>query len=593
MNHQVLVRSCAAFLVSVLWAVTSPAQGLSQELLNGSMEKLGPQGRPTGWNAPGAPGVDFELTDEDKFEGEFAARIDTTANDSPAPFVLNQGVSPEKLKGNRVQLRAAVRTADRVGMARAQLWMRVDRRDGDQVDTLAFDNMDPRPIRGDEWAYYSVTLDVAEDATGIALGMFVIGKAVVWIDDVTLSVVDSETKSTNMLDGKGVSQNARRSSSIDPVVMKALREADNAPQQPFWNPWLWFVAVGMVLMMLGERKPSLINTASEGEPERFEKVLGGFTKFAFRFTFCYWLFYIVPQPFVSLSNRVGAYLMTGKKAVQDRVVPWVAENALGIERELVPPNGSGDTTYNYVWVLMVFVAAMGAAIVWTIADRRRTDYRICKDLMRSYVRYFVAITMLGYGMAKATYLNNQFPVIQGMQLDQTWGDSSPMGVVWRFMGASRPYTVFAGVGEIVGGFLLMFRRTTLLGAMVTFGVMTNVMMLNYCYDVPVKLLSTHLVVMALYLMLPDLYGRLGSVLLWNQRVEPSDFRPPYVNQKTIWVQRGAKSILLLMLLVIPLYKHAKRQLEYLSEAGTIEQATEGSRLKSRGYRWVNEVPYNR
>jgi hypothetical protein len=64
-----------------------------------------------------------------------------------------------------------------------------------------------------------------------------------------------------------------------------------------------------------------------------------------------------------------------------------------------------------------------------------------------------------------------------------------MGLLWTFMGASAAYTIFTGLGELVGGLLLTTRRTALAGALVSAAVMTHVAVLNFCYDVPVKLFS--------------------------------------------------------------------------------------------------------
>src|SRR5207247_2041507 len=44
----------------------------------------------------------------------------------------------------------------------------------------------------------------------------------------------------------------------------------------------------------------------------------------------------------------------------------------------------------------------------------------------------------------------------------------------------------------------------LLGALVAFGVMIQVAALNFCYDILVKLFSSHLVLMCLFLIAPDL-----------------------------------------------------------------------------------------
>jgi hypothetical protein len=86
---------------------------------------------------------------------------------------------------------------------------------------------------------------------------------------------------------------------------------------------------------------------------------------------------------------------------------------------------------------------------------------------------------------------------------RTYGDSSPMNLLWTFMGYSQGYNWFTGAGELLGGIFLMTRWTALLGALITFGVMSHVAVLNLCYDVPVKLLSLHCVALALILILPD------------------------------------------------------------------------------------------
>lgn len=100
------------------------------------------------------------------------------------------------------------------------------------------------------------------------------------------------------------------------------------------------------------------------------------------------------------------------------------------------------------------------------------------------------------------------------------------------MGASRPYSVFAGSLECLAGVLLLWRRTTTLGALV--GVMANVLMLNLCDDVPVKLYATHLIVFGLALAGPDL-GRLAAVLVWNRPTTP---RPPRRPLARPWMERA-------------------------------------------------------
>ena len=121
--------------------------------------------------------------------------------------------------------------------------------------------------------------------------------------------------------------------------------------------------------------------------------------------------------------------------------------------------------------------------------------------------------ILSYGFFQVLPL--QFPEPGPDRLIMSYGDSSPMGLLWRFMGASRPYTVFGGLAEALGGLLLLWRRTTLLGALVAFGLLLNIVMLNFSYDVPVKLFSSLLLGLALFLVWPDV-GRLVDLFVRNR-----------------------------------------------------------------------------
>jgi hypothetical protein len=79
-----------------------------------------------------------------------------------------------------------------------------------------------------------------------------------------------------------------------------------------------------------------------------------------------------------------------------------------------------------------------------------------------------------------------------------------MGLMWTFMGASRGYEIFSGLAEVTTGLLLLFRRTSTIGALIAAGVMLNTVVMNFCFDVPVKLYSMHPVLMALFLLIPDM-----------------------------------------------------------------------------------------
>jgi hypothetical protein len=256
----------------------------------------------------------------------------------------------------------------------------------------------------------------------------------------------------------------------------------------------------------------------------------------FRFAFSYLVLYIFPFPLNAIpfaEDVVKPY-----DSLWSAVVTWVGTH-LFHRTITVLPNGSGDTTFNYVQIFCYLTIAALVAAAWTIIDRRRFNYPALFRGLRIYVRYRLATTMITYGTIKV--IKSQFPNPSLDRLIQPFGDASPMGLLWTFMGASESYNLFTGAGELIGGLLLTTRRTTLLGALISFGVMSHVAMLNFSYDVPVKLFSIHLVLMALFLIAPDL-RRIAKMFLMNRPVEPIEIRPlegpPWLDRTVV----GARSL---------------------------------------------------
>src|SRR5579864_8264537 len=259
-------------------------------------------------------------------------------------------------------------------------------------------------------------------------------------------------------------------------------------------------------------------------------------RIAFRFAFCYLLLYNLPFPLDLLDilpiPGLGAGLGAAFQAYfkfWDAVVVWSGAHVLHLAhpvQNLRGKTGSGDTTYDWVRLLCFVAFAALATLVWTLATPRgkAREHRRLHEWLRIYVRYVLGTILLSYGWSKV--IKTQFPFPSPDRLLEPFGQASPMGLLWTFMGVSTPYTVFAGAMEVLGGVLLFFRRTTTLGALVTIPVMTNVFMLNMCYDVPVKQYSLHLLLMAVFLLVPDL-GRLANVLVLHRPTEPASLAPPW------------------------------------------------------------------
>jgi hypothetical protein len=255
---------------------------------------------------------------------------------------------------------------------------------------------------------------------------------------------------------------------------------------------------------------------------------------AFRFAFIYFIFTFF-SAILQLVPLLGMLGYLHDQAVQPFYV-WIGKLVFGVEITVFP-NGSGDTTYNWVQFASHLVFAAVATAAWSAVDRRRPSYPWLKDGLWIAMRFVLASAMFGYGINKVFGL--QFPEPGLQRLLQDYGDSSPMGLLWTFMGASQPYTMFAGWMETIGGLLLCFRRTQLVGALWTAGVMANVFALNMFYDVPVKIYSFHLLALAMVIAAPDMQ-RLARLFLLNRPVPRADLRGPWTNRTMRRVAFGVK-----------------------------------------------------
>ena len=243
---------------------------------------------------------------------------------------------------------------------------------------------------------------------------------------------------------------------------------------------------------------------------------------AFRFLFCYLILFFL-APFGLIGQATG---LSRLGSLWAHTVKWVGLNLF--DRKITTlPNGSGDTLFNYVEIACWLILAAFATIIWTHLDKKSRDHEKLSSHLRQGVRGYLAAIMLAYGMNKLIPL--QFGSPRLIDMLQPTGEQSPMGMLWRFMGISPGYTMFTGFAEVLAAYLIAFRRTTLLGSVLCFVVMSHVVALNFFYDVPVKLLSTQLLLLSLLLIAPD-FKRLWSFLIL-QESEQSAPQPSVLSSK--------------------------------------------------------------
>lgn len=291
-------------------------------------------------------------------------------------------------------------------------------------------------------------------------------------------------------------------------------------------------------------------------------------KFLFRFCCIYVLLYMTPWTWLSdipILSLIGEYY--GK--AEELLVNLANTYIFHVKDVLVPLNGSGDTSYGYAQLYFFILIATIGSILWTLFDKRK-NYNTAYYWLLVLVRYYVAMVALRYGIIKLFGQQMIFPSLSA--LATPLGDLLPMRFSWYFIGYSTPYQFFSGAVEVLAGLLLLFRRTSTLGAFIAASVFLNVMMMNLCYDIPVKLFSIHLFLFSNLLLIGD-GKRLLNFFVFNKPTEPtSRITLPQKWMRT--TQIALKVAFAGLFLVMPLFGSYQRAFE-VSDSSKTKKLTSG------------------
>lgn len=283
-------------------------------------------------------------------------------------------------------------------------------------------------------------------------------------------------------------------------------------------------------------------------------------KIAFRFTFIFSLSFIFVKnndafPFFSyIGNHINTLF--------DSLTPWFAQHVLNYKYDYsIFTNGSGDTSYDWVSLLILILIAAVGSLIWSLIDHKRSNYNRLYYYLTAFIRFYVAFMLFTYGAIKL--IHAQMPPPSLNKLMQPLHEFSPMGLAWTYLGFSKGFNIFMGIVEMAG-VLLLFRKTMVIGALITMATSINIMAVNYFFDVPVKMLSTALLVFLLFLLLPNLKV-LYNFFIQGKAEELVQIRKPIY--KRDWINKIllASKILFIAVFVFSQFQYLKNRQEMIAQ----------------------------
>lgn len=202
-----------------------------------------------------------------------------------------------------------------------------------------------------------------------------------------------------------------------------------------------------------------------------------------------------------------------------------------------------DSTGFYLHAFNLIFISSALAFAWFFLDRSKKHDLNILVLLQTLVRYYLALQMLEYGFNKI--FKWQFYLPEPNTLYTTVGETPRDLLYWSSMGSSYTYTFFSGAIEVIAALLLLFRRTSLLGAVVTLGIMINVLMINLGFDISVKLYSSFLILLCCILLAPD--AKRLFVFFFTGKSAARILMPSLFSGKPQWFYAAAKVPVLLLI----------------------------------------------
>lgn len=119
------------------------------------------------------------------------------------------------------------------------------------------------------------------------------------------------------------------------------------------------------------------------------------------------------------------------------------------------------------------------------------------EIVENAISWIVVLAMFIYGAAKL------FQYDDAAGIDKTVAEMTGMELMWAFYGYSKPFAITLGVFEVIGGILILIKRTRIIGCLFTSTILVNVIIQDIYFGVHLGALKAAI-----------LYQLLLLIILW-------------------------------------------------------------------------------
>lgn len=152
-----------------------------------------------------------------------------------------------------------------------------------------------------------------------------------------------------------------------------------------------------------------------------------------------------------------------------------------------------DTYGTYVLVsLSILLGALSTPVIkWACLRMKLRATGLLQTVLAAILFFF----LFKYGWDKIVKM--QFYLPEPNTVYTPFGKLSKDIAYWSLVGSSYTYTVTLGIIEVLTALLLVFKRTQFLASLLAIGIFGQVVLVNFSFDISVKLLASSLLVFSL------------------------------------------------------------------------------------------------
>jgi len=110
------------------------------------------------------------------------------------------------------------------------------------------------------------------------------------------------------------------------------------------------------------------------------------------------------------------------------------------------------------------------------------------DIIENTICWIVAFTMFVYDVGKIAQFNT------AIEIEKTLPELTGIELMWAFYDYSLPFAIIIGLLEILGAVLIFFKKTRLIGCILTSTILINIILEDIFFNVHTEALITAIVI---------------------------------------------------------------------------------------------------